>query len=139
LKRTLNRAELRSRNDQRLWTELEWSILGMAVAELFALKEQLSRRTAKPKKDRPGKRSLAETMRALRWCLRNLNGVSEKDWGLADRLREATIDDYKRQSSKRARYRPPNPDKKALGDPKLRVLAREEMKTLQKIEADLAA
>lgn len=139
LKQTLNRAELRSRNDKRLWTELDWSILGMAVAELFALKEQLSQRAVKPKLDQPGKRSLAETMRALRWCMRNLNEVSEKDRGLADRLREAVIDNYQRRSSKQARYRPPNPDKKALGDPKLRVLTREEKKKLRRIEACLAA
>jgi len=139
LKQTLNRAELRSRNDKRLWTELDWSILGMAVAELFALKEQLSPRTAKSKKDPPSQRSLAETMRALRWCLRNLNEDSEKNRGLADRLREAIIDDYKRPSSKRARYRPPNPDKKALGDPKLRMLSPEEKNELRSIDADLAA
>jgi len=139
LKQTLNRAELRSRNDKRLWTELDWSILGMAVAELFALKEQLSPRTAKSKKDPPSQRSLAETMRALRWCLRNLNEDSEKNRGLADRLREAVIDDYKRPSSKRARYRPPNPDKKALGDPKLRMLSPEEKNELRSIDANLAA
>ena len=40
LKQTLDRAKLRSRNDQRLLVELDWSILAMAVAELLALKEQ---------------------------------------------------------------------------------------------------
>jgi hypothetical protein len=89
--------------------------------------------------DHPIKRSLAETMRALRWCLRNLNEASEKGRGLPERLREALIDDYQRRSSKRARYRPPNPDKKTLGDPKIRVLTRQEKKKLRRIEADLAA
>ena len=139
LKQTLNRAELRSRNARRVWTELEWSILGMAVAELFALKEQLSPRAAKPKADQPGRRSLAETMRALRWCLRNLHEKSEPDRGLGDRLRAAVVDDYRRRSSKRARYRPTNPDKKALGDPKVRLLTHEERNTLRRIEASLAA
>ena len=138
LKQTLNRAELRSRNEKRLLVELDWSILGMAVAELLALKEQLSEKAAKPKKDRPGKRSLANTMRALRWCLRNLDKEIEAGRGLADRLRKALIDDYKRKSSKQARYRPPNPDKKPLGDPKLRILTALEKKKLRNIKAALA-
>ena len=42
LKQTLDRAKLRCRNGRRLLAELNWSIMAMAVAELFALKEQLS-------------------------------------------------------------------------------------------------
>lgn len=139
LKQTLNRAELRSRTAERIGTELEWSILGMAVAELFALKEQLAPRATEPTADQPSKRSLAETMRALRWCLRNMNEPPEADRGLGDRLRAAVLDDYRRRSSKRARYRPRNPDKKALGDPKVRVLTHAERDKLQRIEANLAA
>jgi len=138
LKQTLNRADLRSRTDDRLRVELDWSILGMAVAELFALKEQLSEKAARPKKDQPGKRSLAGTMRALRWCLRNLDKETELGQSLEDRLREAVTDDYKRTSSKRARYRPPNPDKKPLGDPKLRTLTVEEKKKLRLINVNFA-
>jgi hypothetical protein len=138
LKQTLNRADLRSRTDDRLRVELDWSILGMAVAELFALKEQLSEKAARPKKDQPGKRSLAGTMRALRWCLRNLDKETELGQSLEDRLREAVTDDYKRMSSKRARYRPPNPDKKPLGDPKLRTLTVEEKKKLRLINVNFA-
>jgi hypothetical protein len=40
LKQTLDRAKLRCRNSKRLLAELNWSILGMAVAELLALKER---------------------------------------------------------------------------------------------------
>jgi hypothetical protein len=136
LKQTLNRADLRSRNENRLRVELDWSILGMAVAELLALKEQLSATAAKPKKDRPGKRSLAGTMRALRWCLRNIDKTTEFGPTLEDRLREAVIDDYKRTSSKRARYRPTNPDKKPLGDPQLRKLTFEEKKKLRRLKVN---
>jgi hypothetical protein len=138
LKQTLNRADLRSRNENRLRVELDWSILGMAIAELLALKEQLSENAAKQKKDQPGKRSLAGTMRALRWSLRNLDKETEPGQSLEVRLREAVIDDYKRTSSKRARYRPPNPDKKPLGDPKLRILTLDEKKELRGINVNLA-
>ena len=66
LKQTLNRAKLRCRNDRRLLAELHWSLMAMAVAELFALKEQLA--TARGRQGstaEPTKRSLANTMRAL--------------------------------------------------------------------------
>src|SRR5439155_18230693 len=70
LKQTLDRAKLRCRNDRRLLVELDWSILAMAVAELFALKEQLAKGPPKSGADKrtgdPAKRSLAKTMRVLR-------------------------------------------------------------------------
>ena len=47
LKQTLECAKLRCHNDQRLLVELNWSIMAMAIAELFALKEQLSKKNAK--------------------------------------------------------------------------------------------
>jgi len=135
LKQTLDRAELRCRTADRARVELDWSILGMAVAELFALREQMSTRASRKKRDVPAKRSLAGTMRALRWCMRNRNEAVESGTSLSDRLRDAVIDEYERPSSKRARYRPQNPDKKPLGDPKLRVLTTKEKQKLRKIEA----
>jgi hypothetical protein len=142
LKQTLNRAELRCRNEARVGVELDWSILAMAVAELWALKEQLAKPAAKshPKKPPgPEKRSLSGTMRALRWCLRNLHERCEPGRSLRDRLREAVTDDYQRNSTKGARYRPDNPDKNPLGDPKLRVLTREEMQMLREKPLAIAA
>jgi hypothetical protein len=123
LKQTLNRAKLRCRNDRRLLAELHWSLMAMAVAELFALKEQLA--TARGRQGptaEPTKRSLANTMRALRNCLHHLRDVPEAGHDLLTRLRRAVTDDYVRKSSKKARYRPPNPDKKPLGDPQIRKI-----------------
>jgi hypothetical protein len=135
LKQTLDRAKLRCRNERRLLAELNWSILAMAVAELFAMKEQLSARQAKSGSGRqpgdPDKRSLAQTMRALRGCLRNLKDAPRAGEDLASQLRQAVTDDYVRTASKKARYRPPNPDKKPLGDPKLRRLTPQESRDLQ--------
>ncbi len=140
LKQTLDRAKLRSRRDQRLLAELDWSILAMATAELFALKEQLSKAHSRPRRPPdPMKRSLANTMRAIRYCLRNLDDVPDPQQELLILLRVAVTDSYDRKTSKRARYHPPNPDKKPLGDPKLRQLTPMEKKTLKIIEAKLAA
>jgi hypothetical protein len=115
---------------------LDWSILAMAVAEPFALKEQLTQRSSKSSDQHfapdPLKRSLADTMRALRRCLSNLNEVPKPGHDLSSQLRDAVTDCYIRKAPKRARYRPPNPDKKPLGDPKLRILTKkEEVKLLQ--------
>ena len=140
LKQTLDRAKLRSRNAQRLLVELDWSIMAMAVAELFALKEQLavSPNRHRPPSD-PAKRSLANAIRALRHCLRNLHAIPEQRRDLRTLLAAAVTDSYQRKAAKRARYRPPNPDKKPLGEPKLRKITRQEKKKLQALEEKLAA
>ena len=139
LKQTLDRAKLRCRDVKRLLAELDWSILAMAVAELFALKEQLAKRPSKSGKPRragnPVKRSLAQTMRVLRNCLRNLSDASAPGKDLASQLSNAVTDSYTRKAAKRARYRPPNPDKKPLGDPKLRRLTPQEKQALKRAEA----
>jgi len=143
LKQTLDRAKLRCRDSHRLMVELEWSILAMAVAELFALKEQLAvkevKRQGKKQKPDPAHRSLAQTMRALRECLRQPLVIPVPGRDLATLLREAVTDDYVRQADKRARYRPKNHDKKPLGDPKLQHLTRRLRSQLQAIVAETAA
>lgn len=140
LKQTLERAKLRSRNDQRLLVELDWSIMAMAVVELFALKEQLAEPVDRhrPPPD-PAKRSLANAIRALRHCLRNLHDIPESGQDLRTQLAAAVTDSYQRKAAKRARYRPPNPDKKPLGEPKLRKLTPQERKKLRALEEKLAA
>ncbi len=131
LKQTLNRGKLRCRNDRRLLAELHWSLMAMAVAELFALKEQISPARSKGRLSaNPAKRSLANTMRALRHCLVHLRDVPGTGQDLRTRLRHAVTDDYVRKSSKKAHYRPPNPDKKPLGRPKLSKITAQHRKQL---------
>lgn len=142
LKQTLDRGKLRCRNDRRLLAELDWSILAMAVAELFALKEQIARPPQFGKKKHrrdPVKRSLAQTMRALRKCLRHLGDTPLPGKDLLSLLHHAVTDNYKRRRPKQARYRPPNPDKKPLGDPKLRRVTVQEIKILKRIGVVKAA
>lgn len=143
LKQTLDRAKLRSRDPKRLLAELDWSIMAMAVAELFALKEQLAK---KPEPSRqleeppdPTRRSLANTMRALRGCLRVPDAIPMPGADLATRLRNAKTDGYQRKTSKRARYRPINPDKKELGAPNVRTITPAEQKRRPKTAEKQAA
>lgn len=143
LKQTLDRGKLRCRNDQRLLAELHWSIMAMAVVELFALKEQLAKqadksRAKEPAAD-PARRSLANTMRAIRGCMRDRDGVPKPSLELPALLAAAVTDSYDRKRSKAARYRPRNPDKKPIGAPKVRRLTAREKKQLRAMEAKMAA
>jgi len=120
-KQTLDRRKLRCRNSAREYAELDWSIWAMAFAELAALREQLGQK-AKDRKPAarecdPQKRSLANTMRALRKCMRNLAAYSEPDGDLFSELAEAVVQVYENGTDKQARYRPPNPTRSRLVTP----------------------
>ena len=118
--------------------ELDWSILAMAIAELVAFREQ-STKAGKSQSADPARCSLANTMRALRHCLRHLKETPKRGEDLASKLRAATTDGYRRKSSKRARYRPKNPDKKRLGDPTIRPMDPKERQKLKENSRKIAA
>lgn len=144
LKQTLDKAELRCRTEVRVRTELHWSLMGMTVAELFALKVQLGEPPAACPLECasapvdplsiPQKRSLAETVRALRWSLSHLHEIPSPGETLPLRLWRARTDSYDRRGSKAARYRAPNPDKKPLGEPRIRLLTAKEAIKLKAIK-----
>lgn len=142
LKQTMNRAKLRCHNSQRLLAELNWAIMAMTLIELFALQKQLSRKCSESCPDEqppdPKKRSLANVVRAFRQCLRRLDQVPREGKDLHTLLEQAVTDSYVRKAPKEARYRPPNPDKKPLGDPKVRTLTDHEREKLAKIDEKLA-
>ena len=116
----------------------------MAVAELFALKQQIPvANSIEPKPDgetyRPKWLSLIDTMRAFYQCLDNLNEAVDDDDSLHARLRRAMTDRYVRKAKKAARYRPKNPDKKKLGAPSLRKLTAQVKKKMEKFTLQNAA
>jgi hypothetical protein len=144
LKQTIDKHTLRCRNSERLLVELDWSLRGMAVAELLALRAQITAsqrnqpRNAKSADDYdPQDRSLANTLRVLRKSLRNLLKYSTDS--LWHELSKATIQRYANQTDKRARYRPKNPDKKPLGDPIVRTMTAEEREKLRNHNQSIAA
>lgn len=143
LKQTIDKRNLRCRNSDRVYAELDWSIRAMAFAELLALREQITSRRKKKRKDVPAydtkDRSLANTMRALRKCMRNLNKYVDPSQDLLYQLSLAMVQRYNNRTDKKARYRPKNPDKKPLGDPTIRKLNREERKKLAEISQRQAA
>lgn len=139
LKQTIDRCKLRCRNSNRLLAELAWSLFGMAFAELLALQQQVQQ---KPREGAasydPKDRSLAETLRALRKCMRNLNDVVGPDENLLAMLAKALVQRYHNRTDKRARYRPKK-RKAKLGDPEIRKLTAEERKKLKQIKHKKAA
>jgi hypothetical protein len=141
LKQTLDKHTLRCRNSERLLVELDWSIRAMAVAELIALREQMP---AASEQDMdadydPKDRSLANTMRALRKCMRKLHKFPEPDDDLLQRLSRAVVQRYNNRTDKRARYRPKNPDKKPLGDPNVTKISTEQRRKLQQLQQNASA
>jgi hypothetical protein len=141
LKQTIDRHMLRCRNSDRLLVELDWSIRAMAVAELIALRQQIpaTKSQLTGTDYTPRDRSLANTIRALRKSMRNLDKDCQPEDGLLYDLSQALVQRYRNRTDKRARYRPKNPDKKPLGDPVLRKMNAEERRKLRKHHQTTAA
>lgn len=141
LKQTIDKHTLRCRNSDRLLVELGWSLCGMAVAELLALREQIpaNRNHRQGNAYDPKDRSLASTMRALRRCIRSLGTNGRPTANVLDDLSQAKVQRYTNHTDKRARYRPPNPDKKPLGEPVVRKLNAAERDQLSEHNRQAAA
>ena len=143
LKQTIDKHNLRCRNSDRVYAELDWSIRAMAAAELIALREQIPQENEKQAPSDQAydtkDRSLANTMRALRKCMRNLNKYADPSDDLLTQLSGALVQKYNNRTNKKARYRPKNPDKKKLGEPTVRKMNREEREKLKNLTEEIAA
>jgi hypothetical protein len=113
LKQTFDRRKVRCRCPERVLTEIEWSIFGMAAVELMALKEQMKDADA-----RPEKLSFSQALTALRHSLNNLTDRPEFLNDLYTGLRRAIIDSYERKRLKSGRYKPKRKNKPSCGEPK---------------------
>ena len=102
LKQTLDKSKLRCRNSHRVAVELHWSLIAMAAAELAALKEQLGgRRNPASQPNSKGRtmlnheksscRSLAESVRTIRYALSNLHDTPPDNETLRARLKRAVV------------------------------------------------
>jgi hypothetical protein len=138
LKQTIDKHKLRCRNNERLLAELDWSLQGMAIAELLALRAQIPKAQLTNRKYNPKDRSLANSLRVLRRYMRNLDEKTQSE-ALNDDLSKAYVPKYINRTDKRARYRRKNPDIKPLGDPVVRKLTVAERKKLMAMEHKKAA
>jgi hypothetical protein len=134
LKQTFERRTLRSRTSDRALVEMEWSLFGMTVIELFALKEQLQAKAANP-----SKLSFAKSLRAMRLSLSHLNDRPNHVSDLKTLLAAAVTDDYERKKPKTARYRPNKKDKPSCGTPRVTRATIEHRKCLKELDLQHAA
>jgi len=91
--------------------ELEWSLVGLWLVQLFAVKEQIEI-------DSPPKRSsVALALAVIRDAMRCQDSVVPNPRALAQRLAMAVKDKYTRHSSKQARYKTSGKDQPSATKP----------------------
>jgi hypothetical protein len=113
LKQTFGRRTLRSRTPDRACAELEWSLLGLWMIHLFAVKEQID--IGEP----PSKTSAALAIQVVRSILHLWCENPEEGDDFHSQLQNAVIDSYERQSQKQARYQPNKKDTPSAGKPQI--------------------
>jgi Transposase DDE domain len=123
IKQTFGRRKLRSRSPQRALVELDWSLLGLWLIQLFAVKEQVG--IGQP----PQRCSVSVAIDVIRTMVRCPAGLPGEV--LAEKLQEATKDTYQRTRPKKARYNPEYKDKPAAGEPVIQTATQEHKQWLQ--------
>ena len=129
LKQTFGRCQLLSRTPDRALRELDWSLLGLWMIQLFALKAQ------GPLGLPPSRSSPAQAIRAIRTAFHEWSEVPQKGSSLKSKLQQSLTDTYSRtKKSKQARYRPANKDKPHAGKPKVLNATQQQKRQLKQIE-----
>jgi hypothetical protein len=126
LKQTFQRCRLRSHTSERTRNELEWSLLGLTIVQLFALQQQLAAQEANPRR-----LSLAGALRAMRRSLRRLAREPSPAVPWHTLLRRALLDDYQRRRPKHARYQPLSACTPRCGQPRIRTATAQIRRLLQ--------
>ena len=112
IKQTFGRSKLRSKTPDRALRERDWSLLGLWMIQLFAVKEQLA--ISQP----PTRSSAALAIHAIRDVFHHWSEIPIKGASLKSKLRHAVTDQYQRtKESKQARYRPNIKDNPSAGNP----------------------
>lgn len=134
LKQTFERGTLRSHKSERVLAELNWSIFGMAVVELFALKRQSERKDVDP-----AQRSLVAALRAIRKATRQIQHQGVSDESLSEELAAAIIDNYQRNGPKAARYQPKRSKPRSTGHPKIDRITKQHRMKIAQLQQQTAA
>jgi hypothetical protein len=124
LKQTFGRRKLRSKRPDRALAELDWSLLGLAIIQLFAVKEQVQ--FGEP----PEHSSVSLAIRVVRETVDRWHETPAAGESFSMRLRAAVADDYRRAGSKKARYRSDFKDQPAAKQPKLLDATRQQKQWL---------
>ncbi|MEZ6062421.1 MAG: transposase [Planctomycetaceae bacterium] len=126
-KQTFGRRELHSRTSECSYVEMDWSLVGLWMIQLFAVKEQI-------KVDRPPEHSSVSLSLAIIQETMDMYHEEATDGrALSRQLSDAVKDDYTRTSSKIARYQPNNKDKPSAKEPIVRKATAKQKQTLRRL------
>jgi hypothetical protein len=124
LKQTFGRTKLHCKRADRAYVELDWSLLGLTMVQLFALKEQQT--LGEP----PEQCSVSLALHVIRTLTHRWAEIPDDEETLAAQLQAATKDNYQRRRSKTGRYRPNYKEKPCATEPKLKKATAEHKKRL---------
>jgi hypothetical protein len=119
VKQTFGRRKLRSRTAARAYVELDWSLVGLWMIQLFAVKEQIAIGEV------PEHCSVSLAIQVIRATFQRPSEIPDEAFTI--QLRTATKDTYQRKTSKEARYKPEYKDKPAAGQPKVLTATRKQI------------
>jgi hypothetical protein len=111
LKQTFGRGKLRSRTAENALVELDWSLVGLWLVQLYAVRERIELDSP------PEQTSVALALDIIQDAMRNWSVPIRSPRELRRRLAGAVKDGYRRNGSKQARYRPPAKDKPSATQP----------------------
>jgi hypothetical protein len=115
LKQTFGRTKLRSRTPENAIVELHWSVAGLTLVQLFAIKEQITIDSP------PAHSSVALALAAIQDAVRHWSREVHDPRAFINRLQQATKDGYRRHGEKRARYRPELKDEPCATAPIIKI------------------
>jgi hypothetical protein len=128
LKQTFGRTKLRSRTAENALVELDWSLVGLWLIQLFAVKEQI--KIDSP----PAQSSVALALAVIQEAMQNWSRAIRRPKEFARRLGQATKDTYTRTRPKRSRYRPAYKDKPTVSKPIVKNATRAQRKAYKQFE-----
>jgi hypothetical protein len=130
IKQTFGRRKLRSCTPERAVVELDWSLLGLWMVQLFAVKEQVEIGKV------PEHCSVGLAIRVVRSMIQRRSDHPESSF--AEEMQSATKDSYKRKAKKMARYRPDYKDKPAAGQPRVLKATQKQKDLLKRLSKKAA-
>jgi hypothetical protein len=131
VKQTFGRRKLRSRTAARASVELDWSMLGLWMIQLFVAKEQIAIGKV------PENCSVSLAIQVIRTTFQRWSEIPEE--AFTTQLQTATKDSYCRKTSKEARYKPEYKDKPAAGKPKVVNATQQQKANLANLQRKAAA
>jgi hypothetical protein len=129
LKQTFGRSKLRSRTPACAEVELHWSLIGLWMLRLLALKEQVA--AGEP----PEKTSIAAVLRIIRSIMHKPSEVPPRGESLRKQLEGAVIDTYERHGKKQSRNYPRRKEEPAPGKPKINTATKKHKEALRELES----